>query len=58
MDASIQTELKRLRDRAELEYQVSLRRERKLRSAFEAQTAEANRLKESTIQYGFAKTGI
>jgi len=55
MDASIQTELRRLRDRAELEYQVSLRRERKLRSAFEAQTAEANRLKESTIQYGLLK---
>lgn len=55
MDGSIQTELKRLRDRAELEYQVSLRRERKLRSAFEAQTAEANRLKESTIQYGLLK---
>ena len=55
MDASIQTELRRLRDRAELEYQVSVRREQKLRSAFEAQTAQANRLKESTIQYGLLK---
>lgn len=55
MDASIQTELKRLRDRAELEYQISLRRERKLRAAFEVQTAQANRLKESTIQYGLLK---
>ncbi|HWY67670.1 MAG TPA: polysaccharide biosynthesis tyrosine autokinase [Terriglobales bacterium] len=55
MDASIQTELKRLRDRADLEYQVSMRREQKLRSAFETQKAEANRLKESTIQYGLLK---
>ena len=55
MDASIQTELKRLQGRAELEYQVAVRHEQKLRAAFESQKAEANRLSESSIQYGLLK---
>ena len=55
MDASIQVELKRLQGRAVLEYQVALRREQKLRVAFEAQKTEANRLNESAIQYGLLK---
>jgi capsular exopolysaccharide synthesis family protein len=55
MDASIQVELKRLQGRAELEYQVAVRREQKLRAAFEAQKAEANKLNESAIQYGLLK---
>lgn len=55
MDTSIQTELKRLQGRAELEYQVAVRREQKLRGAFEAQKTEANRLNENAIQYGLLK---
>ncbi|PYY10504.1 MAG: hypothetical protein DMG61_21570 [Acidobacteria bacterium] len=55
MDTSIQTELKRLQGRAELEYQVAARREQKLRAAFEAQKIEANKLNESAIQYGLLK---
>lgn len=58
MDMSIQTELKRLRDRAELEYQISLRREQKLRTAFQTQTAEANRFKRTDNSIWTTETGI
>ena len=55
INLSIQTELKRLQARAELEYQVASRREQKLRAAFEAQKVEANRLNVSAIQYGLLR---
>ena len=58
IDASIQAELKRLEGRAHEEYQSSVRREQKLRAAFEAQKKEANLLNESAIQYGILKREV
>jgi capsular exopolysaccharide synthesis family protein len=58
IEGSIQAELKRLAGRASEEYQASLRRENKLRAAFESQKAKANRLNESAIQYGLLKREV
>ena len=58
MDASIQAELKGLEGRAHEEYQASIRREQKLRDAFNSQKVEANRLSESAIQYGLLKREV
>jgi capsular exopolysaccharide synthesis family protein len=58
MDASIQAELKRLEERAHTEYLASVRREQKLREAFNSQKVEANRLSESAIQYGLLKREV
>lgn len=58
MDASIQAELRRLQGRAHEEYQASIKREQKLREAFDLQKAEANRLSESAIQYGLLKREV
>ncbi|HKR29957.1 MAG TPA: polysaccharide biosynthesis tyrosine autokinase [Terriglobales bacterium] len=54
-DASIQAELKRVQARAKGEYLAAARAEQKLKTAFEQQKQEANRLNESAIQYGLLK---
>jgi capsular exopolysaccharide synthesis family protein len=58
MEASIQAELKRLAERTHAEYLASVRREQKLREAFNSQKVEANRLSESAIQYGLLKREV
>ena len=58
MDTSIQAELRRLQGRAHEEYQASIKREQKLREAFELQKTEANRLSENAIQYGLLKREV
>ena len=55
MDSSVQAEVTRLRGRAQDEYRIAVRREQKMRAAFEGQKAEVNRLNESAIQYGLLK---
>ncbi|HEU5231784.1 MAG TPA: polysaccharide biosynthesis tyrosine autokinase [Terriglobales bacterium] len=55
VDASIQAELKRVQARAKGEYLAAARAEQKLKTAFEQQKQEANRLNESAIQYGLLK---
>ncbi len=55
VDASIQSELKRLQVRAKGEYLAAARAEQELKRAFDRQKQEANRLNESAIQYGLLK---
>ncbi len=55
VDASIQAELSRVQARAKGEYLATARAEQKLKTAFEQQKQEANRLNESAIQYGLLK---
>ncbi len=55
VDSSIQTELKHLQARARGEYMAAARAEQKLKTAFNRQKQEANRLNESAIQYGILK---
>jgi len=55
VDASIQAELKRVQARAKGEYLAAAGAEQKLKTAFEQQKQEANRLNESAIQYGLLK---
>lgn len=58
MEASIHAELKRLEGKAHEEYEAAVRREQKLREAFNSQKAEANRLSESAVQYGLLKREV
>lgn len=58
MDTSIQAELKRREGKAHEEYLASLKREQKLREAFNFQKVVANRLSESAIQYGLLKRDV
>jgi len=55
VDVSIQAELKRVQARAKGEYLAAAGAEQKLKTAFEQQKQEANRLNESSIQYGLLK---
>lgn len=55
VDASIQAEMKRVQARAKGEYLAAARAEQKLKTAFEQQKQEANRLNESAIRYGLLK---
>jgi uncharacterized protein involved in exopolysaccharide biosynthesis len=55
VDTSIQAELKRVQARAKGEYLAAARAEQKLKTAFEQQKQEANRLNESAIEYGLLR---
>jgi capsular exopolysaccharide synthesis family protein len=54
-EANIQAEVRRVANRVELDYRASLAREQKLKVAFEKQKTEANRMNESSIEYGILK---
>jgi succinoglycan biosynthesis transport protein ExoP len=55
LDASIQTEISKLRSRTANDYQIAKNSEDMLRTAFEQQKGEANRLNDAAVQYTLQK---